>query len=161
MKNTFLFSKDIGGNEKFQIYFFDLCSGKFQLLTDGKSRNGTVKWSNKGESFAYYSTQRNGKDFDIYVCSLSGNQPVKFESRLVFEASGTFYIQDWSPDDKFLILLNYIFVIESKLFILEIETKKSTEIGYLVSSNHEAIAYGEAHWDKKGHGIFFTANYKS
>src|SRR5947208_17154456 len=37
--NSFVFSKDIGGNEFFQVYRFDNESGDVTLLTDGKSRN--------------------------------------------------------------------------------------------------------------------------
>ena len=37
--NSFLFSKDIGGGEWYQIYNYDTRSGHATLLTDGKSRN--------------------------------------------------------------------------------------------------------------------------
>src|ERR1051325_11683015 len=35
----FIFSKDIGGGEWFQLYRYDVGSGDISLLTDGKSRN--------------------------------------------------------------------------------------------------------------------------
>jgi hypothetical protein len=54
--NGFLFTKDIGGNEFYQIYFQDLDSGEYKLLTDGSSRNGSPSWSNDGKKFVYYST---------------------------------------------------------------------------------------------------------
>src|SRR5882724_7711211 len=43
--NSFVFSKDIGGNEFFQVYRFDNESGDVTLLTDGKSRNVAPVWS--------------------------------------------------------------------------------------------------------------------
>src|SRR5579864_2647002 len=36
--DSFLFSKDVGGGEFFQIYLYDLKTGDITLLTDGKSR---------------------------------------------------------------------------------------------------------------------------
>ena len=37
--NSFIFRKDTGGGEWFQLYRYDLASGTVTLLTDGKSRN--------------------------------------------------------------------------------------------------------------------------
>src|SRR3989304_3709973 len=69
-KKGFLFSMDIGGGEFYQIYYYDLNAGRHKLLTDGKSRNESPLWSNRGASFAYTSTKRNGKDNDIYLSDL-------------------------------------------------------------------------------------------
>src|ERR1700731_1076772 len=61
----FVLSKDLGGNEFFQNYRFDLKSGDLTLLTDGRSRNSSGIWSHHGKLLAYTSTRRNGKDSDI------------------------------------------------------------------------------------------------
>jgi hypothetical protein len=37
--DSFLFVKDVGGGEFFQLYRYDLATGAITLLTDGKSRN--------------------------------------------------------------------------------------------------------------------------
>ena len=37
--DSFLFTKDIGGGEFFQLYRYDVATGDITLLTDGKSRN--------------------------------------------------------------------------------------------------------------------------
>src|SRR5207253_490510 len=43
--NYFVFSKDVGGGEFYQLYRDDLDTGEVTLLTDGKSRNtGAVWW---------------------------------------------------------------------------------------------------------------------
>ena len=49
MGDHLVFSKDIGGNEFFQFYRFDLATGEATLLTDGKSRNTGWNWSNAGD----------------------------------------------------------------------------------------------------------------
>ncbi len=63
----FLFTKDIGGGEWYQIHRFDVKSGDITLLTDGKSRNTLGPWSNAGDRIVYGSTKRNGKDIDLYI----------------------------------------------------------------------------------------------
>src|SRR5438132_12721128 len=65
--NSFVFSKDIGGNEFFQLYRFDNESGDVTLLTDGKSRNVAPVWSYDEQKLAYESTRRHGNDVDLYV----------------------------------------------------------------------------------------------
>src|SRR6202521_108018 len=63
----FLFLKDVGGGEFFQLYRYDVSNGAVTLLTDGKSRNGEGAWTRNGERIAYTSTRRNGQDTDLYV----------------------------------------------------------------------------------------------
>ena len=52
---SFLFSKDTGGAEFFQIYRYDLATGNITLLTDGKSRNTSPHWSHQGDRIAVRS----------------------------------------------------------------------------------------------------------
>ena len=63
----FVFSKDAGGGEWFQLYRYDLPGGEVTLLTDGKSRNQEPVWEHGGTRIAYGSTRRNGKDVDLYT----------------------------------------------------------------------------------------------
>src|ERR1700683_5365362 len=65
--DSFVFSKDIGGGEFYQLYRYDHASGAVTLLTDGKSRNTGEVWSNDGTKIAYGSTRRDGKDVDIWL----------------------------------------------------------------------------------------------
>ncbi len=39
-QNIFLFTKDVGGGEFYQIFSFNLNDGSYKMLTDGKSSNG-------------------------------------------------------------------------------------------------------------------------
>src|SRR6266853_764659 len=63
----FVFSKDIGGGEWFQLYRYETGSRDIVLLTDGKSHNLSATWSNKGDLIAYSSTRRNRADLDFYI----------------------------------------------------------------------------------------------
>src|ERR1700683_1073428 len=58
--DSFLFIKDIGGGEFYQLYRYDVATGDITLLTDGKSRNKSPRWSYQGARIAYGSTTRTG-----------------------------------------------------------------------------------------------------
>src|SRR4051812_1872390 len=95
--NGIVYSKDIGGNEFSQLYWFDLVTGKHTLLTDGqRSQNSGPLWSNKGDQFVYTSTKRNKKDYDLYVVNMNDLA----SSKLLLTVSGSWSPLDWSPDDK-------------------------------------------------------------
>ncbi|HEX2080865.1 MAG TPA: hypothetical protein VHG08_24380 [Longimicrobium sp.] len=64
---SFLFLKDVGGNEFAQIYRYDP-DGRTVLLTDGgRSQNDLPVWSRAGDRVAFGSTARNGADRDVWV----------------------------------------------------------------------------------------------
>ena len=123
-RDGFYFLMDSGGNEAFQIYWFDRAAGRRQLLTDGKSRNESLLVSNAGGQLAFSSTRRNGKDFDIYT--LSRGEPAS--TKLVASVSGRFAPASWSRDDQSLLLENFISANESRLYTLELASGKMTEL---------------------------------
>lgn len=148
--NGFLFSKDIGGNEFYQIYYFNMGNGSWKLLTDGKSRHGGIVWSNKSDKFSYYSTQRNGRDWDIYISSVNNPELAK----PILSKGGAWSTIDWSPDDSKILVSKYISANESQLHILDLATLNLEQI----NPSKEKIAYGAATWLKNGTGIFVTSN---
>lgn len=144
----FLFEKDIGGNEQDQIYWFDMKQGEHRLQTDGESRNGAMQWSNDGDRFAYFSTRRNGRDFDIYVGAPDG------EHERVAEVEGAWWPLDWSPGDDRLLLGHYVSITESEIWLLDLESGERTQ----VNPSDEAIGYGGAMFDAEGDGIYLVSD---
>ncbi len=105
MGDHLVFSKDIGGNEFFQFYRFDIATGEATLLTDGKSRNTGWNWSNAGDRAIYNSTRRNGQDTDFYIIEPQNPEG----TRLLMEVKGGgWFANDWSPDDRKLLITEYI-----------------------------------------------------
>ena len=66
-KKYFLFTKDAGGGENFQVFRDELGTGESLLLTDGKSLHMGIKFSPKGDRIAYANNSRTGMLFDVYV----------------------------------------------------------------------------------------------
>ncbi len=150
VSTDFLFTRDVGGSEYYQIFHYDLASGKYRMLTDGASRNGFALWSNKGDRFSFYSTKRNKRDWDVYVAN--PNNPEQANS--VLENTGTWIAVDWSPDDSKLLILKYVSATESYLHYLSLDSKKLTQ----VNPSEEKIAYGGQAWSKDGKGVYFTSD---
>ncbi len=93
--NGFVYGKDIGGSEFWQLFHYDLSARKSTLLTDGKrTRNESAVWSHDGKTLAYTSTARNGVDSDIWIKPLNG------PAKAVVTEGGTWFANDFSPDGK-------------------------------------------------------------
>jgi len=148
-RREFLFSKDVGGGESYQIYLFDMDSGEYVMVTDGASRNGWALWSDEGDRFVYYSTRRNGKDWDLLLSHI--DDPGKTET--ILQREGTWVALDWGPDGR-LLVENYVSINESYLHVLDLKTGESVQ----VNPDPEKVSYGDAVWARDGAGIYFSTD---
>ena len=149
--NGFLFTKDIGGNEFDQIYWYDMNTRNAEMLSDGASRNFGMSWSNKGDQFAFTSSRRNKMDFDIYISDMKSP---KVATLKVDRGSGYWVAVDWSPDDRKLIVIQYLSSTKSNSYILDLKTEGLTQIN---DAKTEAVFLASG-WDKTGKKIYATTN---
>src|SRR5262249_4133816 len=99
--NYFVFSKDVGGGERFQYYRTDLPSGDVTLLTDGTSRNMNARFSPQGDRMVYSSPRRTGQDTDIWMINPADPK----SDRMLLQLQGGGWIPgDWSPDNNRYLL---------------------------------------------------------
>ena len=154
LKGDYLvYSKDIGGNEFGQLFKLDLKTLQSTLLTDGgKSQNGGITWRKDGKGFYYASTKRNGGDRDIYY--MDPNNP-KSEKLILQVKGGGWGIQDISPDNKKLVLGEYISINESYIWLLDIETGKLTEV---TDRNSKGISQSEATFSNLSNEIWLVTD---
>jgi dipeptidyl aminopeptidase/acylaminoacyl peptidase len=116
----FLFARDSGGNEFQQLHRFDLATRDVTLLTDGgRSQNGGISWSTRGDRIAYGSTRRNGTDRDLYV--MDPLDP-RSDRRVLEVQGGGWSVADWSPDDRTLIASQSLSVAQSRVWLLDVES---------------------------------------
>lgn len=148
----FVFGKDVGGSEFWQLYHYDLDSRSTRLLTDGgRSRNEQPIWSPDGRLLAWTSTARNGRDSDIWVRALDG------EARAVLTEGGNWFANDFSPDGKRLLVQRYISINESHPGEVELATGKLTRFPV----DGERAAFGGFRYAPDGEGVYFISDENS
>jgi len=148
-----VFSKDIGGGEWYQLYRYDLKTGDVTLLTDGKARNLMGPWSSKGDSLAYMSTRRTGKDTDLWVMNPADPKSDHLLTKL---EGGGWEPLDWSPDDKQILLKEELSINESYLWLVDAGTGEKTAM--TPRDAKEKISYGDGEFSKDGKGVYVTTD---
>jgi dipeptidyl aminopeptidase/acylaminoacyl peptidase len=149
----FVFNKDVGGNENYQKYRYDLATGAITLLTDGKSRNTGGRWSNAGDRIAYGSTRRNGQDVDLWAVNPSDPKSDRTVAQL---KGGGWEALDWSPDDRKLLVGEGISANESYIWLIDAASGEQTLI--TPKGEAEKVAYNDAQFSKDGKGIYVSTD---
>ena len=150
--NDFIFSKDKGGSELYQLFYYEMETGEYRRLTDGKSKNSGGLWNPKGNTFVYTSTKRNNKDHDLYIYDIENNQET-----LLLPVKGLWYPVAWSPNGEWLSLINYLSIENSPLYRLNVRTGQLLSIS---PPEHYCACRGGI-WTKDGLGLFYTCDKNS
>ncbi|MBN1447895.1 MAG: S9 family peptidase, partial [Bacteroidetes bacterium] len=134
-KNGFCFMRDVGGGEFYQMFYFDRNQGTSWMLTDGKSRNSGPNWSNKSGIFCFSSNRRNDRDTDVWIMD-----PDQADGAWILtELDGSWYGAAWSPDDKQLVVLQYVSANETRPYIADLESRT---IESMFPESGRQISYG-------------------
>jgi protease II len=145
----FIFSKDVGGSEFYQLFRYDLADGAATLITDGKSRNTNAVWSHGGGQIVYGSTRRTGADVDFYT--IDPAQPDT--NRMVCEnQGGGWFVADWSPDDKRLLVGEYVSINESYLWLVDVAGGEKSLI--TPKGSDDRVAYVPIAFSHDGKGVY-------
>jgi len=151
--DSFVFSKDVGGGEFFQLYRYDIASGDATLLTDGKSRNTDPIWSRAGDRLVYGSTRRTGNDVDLW--EIEPANP-KSDHLLAQLQGGGWQPLDWSPDGSRILAVEDISANESYLWIVDARSGDKTLI--TPKGGAVKVAYNNGRFSKDGKGIYVTTD---
>lgn len=149
-RNGFLYTKDVGGTENYQVFFFELATGKSTMLSDGTSRNGGGSWANDGKHFAYTTTRRNGRDTDIHLGDITSNAP----SVPILEDTGYWLAGSFSPNDSQLVVTRYISANKSQPYILNVKSGERTPI----FAEGESGTMRAGTFTPDGKSIYFASN---
>jgi dipeptidyl aminopeptidase/acylaminoacyl peptidase len=155
--NAFLFQKDTGGGEWYQIYRYDLATGAITLLTDGHSRNEYYLLAHHDTKLVYSSTQRNNKDSDLWIMDAVDSNKVPPSAHMLMQVDGGGWAPvAWSQDNRQLLVLQYISANESYLWLVDVTTgdKKALTSQSVSAKPGETVAYSAAVFSKDGKGIY-------
>ncbi|MBM3891722.1 MAG: hypothetical protein FJ388_21620, partial [Verrucomicrobia bacterium] len=144
-----VFQMDSGGNEQYQFYALDVTVTNRApvLLTDGKSRNTSPRWSPSGQWFAYASTRRNGKDNDIFVVNPADPATTRC---VMTNSSSSWFIADWSADDAKLLLRRGLSDAQSELWSLDLRTGARS----LLTKKSEKVYFSQARFGDNDTAIY-------
>jgi len=150
---SFLFLKDVGGNEFDQIYRYDVADGRITLLTDGgRSQNDAPVWSRAGDRIAFGSTARNGGDRDVWV--MDPRDPAS--RRMVMQNTGGGWgVFDWSPDGRTLLVGEYESVSRSHLWLVDAASGERTALS---PRGADSVAYDWGEFAPDGRGVYLTTD---
>jgi dipeptidyl aminopeptidase/acylaminoacyl peptidase len=115
--NTFVFEHDPGGSELRSLYRFDMTTGAITLVAESKTRYPHV-WSRQGKWLAFDSSERNGRDRDLYVMQPSDPKT----RRLLAQVEGPFNPNDWSPDGNWLLANEITSNSEKYIWLFDVKT---------------------------------------
>ncbi len=151
-----IFTMDAGGSEFSQIFLLDPAGNDDAvMLTDGKSRNGSVVWDRTGEWIAYQSTRRNGASNDVWLMDVSNSETARIA---LTSPDGTYWAaSDFSPDNRKLLIINYVGNADSRIHLLDIETG---ELRLLAGDPDNPSSNFPFAFDREGTGFWYITDVK-
>ncbi|HYM41641.1 MAG TPA: S9 family peptidase [Steroidobacteraceae bacterium] len=146
----FVFLKDTGGNENSQLYY-QAADGAVRELTHGNFIHGRPVWAHDGKRIAFYGNDRDGVGYDVYIADVtSGAAP----ALLVGGKQDTWYPLDWSTDDSKLLVMRYVSISESYLYIANVASGALTPI----DSGGHRFGVRDARFAPDGRGVYVLSD---
>src|SRR6185503_16958615 len=157
----FVFVKDEGGNERYQLWRFDVAGRKTTRLSDPAKRHSSPVWSADGKRIAYTAVavgaQRDSREVKVEVRTMDPLDPAS--DRLVAALPGPgWFLYDWSEDGKTLAVGEYVSAVESYLWLLDAQ---SGEKRALTPDRRERAAHSGAAFSPDGRTLYTTTDRSS
>jgi dipeptidyl aminopeptidase/acylaminoacyl peptidase len=148
-KDSYVFTRDTGGDEYYQIYMASL-GGEEMRISDPGSRNQSLVFAKDGSLAVWARVNAGDPDYDIIA--MSPSDPAS--RKVIFEAQGATAPLALSPDGKSLLMSRYISVNESKLFLLDIATGKVREL----NPGKKPVSYSGGVFTPEGKSILVASD---
>jgi dipeptidyl aminopeptidase/acylaminoacyl peptidase len=148
----FVFLRDQGGNENAQVYWYEHKSRAVRMISDGRGLYGGAVWSRDGRRVAFHGTGRDGVSYDLFIAEPANNLA---QPRLVFNGfRKNWSVQDWSPDDSKLLIVNFVSANEAHLFVMDVASAALTP----VSEGRDIASISQARFTADGRGVYVITN---
>ncbi|WP_240883799.1 S9 family peptidase [Sphingomonas sp. SFZ2018-12] len=145
-----LYGADTDGDERVGMYWLSADGTREREViakTPAFRQFGT--WSPDGQRFAYASTERNGRDFDIHVADTATGR-----SRLVFEGKGGFYPVAWQPGGDRVVVSETRGGQGNNLYLLDIATGRAEPL----FKPRDTAEYIGAEFSPDGKSLYLASN---
>jgi dipeptidyl aminopeptidase/acylaminoacyl peptidase len=148
----FVFGMDEGGDERGQLFRYNLPTGEVTPLTatpEAKHRWGG--WSHDGDRFAFTANRRDESVFDVY---LQGRDETGAAAELLFEGDGWLTLGGWSPDDSRVIVSEAYSNFDQDVWVLDVATGERTHL-----TPHEGtVRFQSAEWGPDGEAVYLVSD---
>ncbi len=146
-----IFSRDVGGNERRQLYLADVATGAVRRLT---TRDDVIHnwggWSRDGRRIAYTANERNQAFFDVYVMDVESGV-----ARRILERDGAMYGSGFTPDGTHYLAAEIRSSQDMDLWLLDAD---GTPAPRRLTPEDNAAAYGDAAWMPDGKSLLLMGN---
>ncbi len=116
-EDVLVYSRDVGGNERNQIFLANLATGERRRLTQGDEvLHGFAGWSRDGRRIAYTSNERDPRYTDLYVMDVASGT-----SRPVLQKDGTIAGRGFSPDGRAYVAIEARSTFDHDLLWIDLE----------------------------------------
>lgn len=145
-----IIGRDADGNEREGYYLLSVDgTEERQLLPLSDAFRSFGMFSKDGSQFLFSSTERNGKDFDIYVTDVASG-----DTRIVYEGSFGNFPASWQPDGDLVIVNETRGEDGNDVHLLNMATG---ELSPLFQPEVSAF-YGNYQWLPDGSGFYLSTN---
>ncbi len=150
------YGTDRGGDERTQFFLLSPDGTRERELTpaDGAFRN-FGGWSPRGDRIAYSSTERDGRNFDIWILDVDREGRPVGEPRMVLEGAGNLNISAWRPDGEAAVLSQGRGEADNHLFLLDFATGALDTL-FLPE---EMSSYTSVQWTPAGDAFYLASNH--
>lgn len=145
-RDTIVFGRDTGGDERVQFFRLDLPDGAIAALTNRPAaKHYWGGWANDSARFAFSSNRRDEAVFDIYVQSVD-----EATATLVHESDTWLVPRGFAPDDERLIVREVRASYDTDLYICDIDS------GSLEQITHDTgdVRFRSPQWSPDGDAVY-------
>ena len=145
-----IYGADNDGNEREAFYSIHTNGlSESLLLAHSNAFRRFGEFNHDGTRFTYASTERNGRDFDIYEHNMTTGK-----SRMIYQAEFGFFPAAWQPGTHNVIVTETRGEDAQDVFLLD---SASGELRPLYTPA-VAAAFSHFHWSDDGNTLYFVSN---
>jgi dipeptidyl aminopeptidase/acylaminoacyl peptidase len=156
VRHEILYSMDVGGNERTQLYLLHGIGNTDHGLGDGWTSNDLSRqpkaihsfggWSHDGGRFAFSANREDAGRFDVWVQKADGGG-----ATLLAKGPGGYYgAAGWSPDDRWLLVGREESNFNQDLYLIDTTSGKVRHL----TPHKEDTQFHSPHWSADSKGVY-------
>ena len=142
----FLYRRDTGGDEWFQLYVGDVAGAEAIQLTEPGTRNQSAVVSKDGRLVVWSRAIRGSADYAIMTANPSDPQ----SRRVAWQGTGSVGPTDISADGRHVLVSRNLSNRENRLLVLDLETGETRELGWSAAT---PARYDEPRFARDGRSV--------